>query len=93
MTETQENERNEIIRSVFESLDASDPNIALDIRDAFHTVRDQLYELCEHIELAAAMFDGKRKGLLLEEHRRLQTIKTMLHESCLPEIMPCEDSR
>ena len=93
MTAKQENERHQIIRSVFESLDASDPNIALNIRDAFHTVWDQLYELGEHIELAAALFDGKRKGLLLEEYRRLQTMMTILHESYLPAIMPDEDSK
>ena len=90
MTTTQDNERHQIIRSVFESLDVSDPNIALNIRDTFHTVWDQLYELGEHIELAAAKFDGKHKGLLLEECRRLQTMMTILHESYLPVVMQDE---
>ena len=90
MTTTQENERHHIIRSVFESLDASDPNIALSIRDAFHTVWEQLYELGEHIEYAASKFEGNRKGLLLEEHRRLQTMMTILHESYLPAVMQDE---
>jgi hypothetical protein len=91
MIKTQENERHQIIRSVFQSLDASDPNTAINIRDAFHTVWDQLYELGEHIELAATMFDSKRKRLLLEEHRRLQTMMAILHESYLPVIMPDEE--
>ncbi len=91
MTTTQENERHQIIRSVFESLDASDANTALNIRNAFHTVWDQLYELSERIELTATMFDGKRKGLLLEEHRRLQTMMAILHESYLPVVMPDEE--
>ena len=90
MTTTQENERHQIIRSVFESLDAHEPNTAINIRDAFHTVWDQLYELSEQLETAASKFEGNRKGLLLEECRRLQTMTTILHESYLPVIMPDE---
>ena len=88
MTAAEKNEDYETIKSIFRQLDANEPNAASNIRDAFHTVWDQLYELGEHLAFAATIFDGQRKGLLLQEYQRIQNLMYNLHESCLPEIMP-----
>ncbi len=92
MTATQTNERHQLIRTIFESLDTNDPNASMNIRDAFHTIWDQLYELGEQLDSAASKFDGQRRGLLLEENRRIQTMIAILHESYLPKVMPDESN-
>jgi len=90
MTATTENERIDTIQSIFESLDTNDPNTSMNLRDTFHTLWDQLHELCEHLQYAASKFDGNQKILLLEENRRVQTMMTILHGSYMSAIMPDE---
>lgn len=88
MTANNENERHEIIRSIFQTLDKNEPTEAANMRDSFHTVWEQLYQLGEHLESNASQFTGKQKQLLLEEHRRIQTMLNILSESYLPVVMP-----
>jgi hypothetical protein len=88
MNATPENERHQLIRSIFQKLDADEPVEAMNIRDAFHAVWDRLFYLGEYLESAATKFDGKEKSLLLEEYRRIQMAIAILGESYIPVVMP-----
>ena len=85
-----ENERHQLIRSVFQKLDTNEPIEAINIRDAFHAVWDRLFYLGEYLESAASQFEGNERSFLLEEQRRMRTAMEIMGESYLPVIMPDE---
>ena len=90
MNATPENERHQLIRSIFQKLDADEPVEAMNIRDAFHAVWDRLFYLGEYLESAASQFEGSERSFLLEEQRRMKTAMAIVGESLLPVIMPDE---
>ncbi len=90
MNATTENERHQLIRSIFQKLDADEPVEAMNIRDAFHAVWDRLFYLGEYLESAASQFEGSERSFLLEEQRRMKTAMAIVSESYLPVIMPDE---
>ena len=90
MNATPENERHQLIRSIFQKLDADEPVEAMNIRDAFHAVWDRLFYLGEYLESAASQFEGSERSFLLEEQRRMKTALAIVRESYLPVIMPDE---
>lgn len=90
MNATPENERHQLIRSIFQKLDADEPVEAMNIREAFHSVWDRLFYLGEYLESAASQFEGSERSFLLEEQRRMKTAMAIVGESYLPVIMPDE---
>ena len=88
MNATTENERHQLIRSIFQKLDADEPVEAMNIRDAFHAVWDRLFYLGEYLESAASQFEGSERSFLLEEQRRMKAAMAIVSESYLPVIMP-----
>ena len=90
MNATPENERHQLIQSIFQKLDADEPVEAMNIRDAFHAVWDRLFYLGEYLESAASQFEGSERSFLLEEQRRMKTAMAIVSESYLPVIMPDE---
>ena len=90
MNTTPENERHQLIRSIFQKLDADEPVEAMNIRDAFYAVWDRLFYLGEYLESAASQFEGSERSFLLEEQRRMKTAMAIVSESYLPVIMPDE---
>ena len=90
MNATTENERHQLIRSIFQKLDADEPVEAMNIRDAFHAVWDRLFYLGEYLESAASQFEGSERSFLLQEQRRMKTAMAIVSESNLPVIMPDE---
>lgn len=90
MNATPENERHQLIRSIFQNLDADEPVEAMNIRDAFRAVWDRLFYLGEYLESAASQFEGSERSFLLEEQRRMKTAMAIVGESYLPVIMPDE---
>jgi len=90
MNATTENERHQLIRSIFQKVDADEPVEAMNIRDAFHAVWDRLFYLGEYLESAASQFEGSERSFLLEEQRRMKTAMAIVSESYLPVIMPDE---
>lgn len=85
-----ENERHQLIRSIFQKLDTNEPVEAMNIREAFHAVWDRLFYLGEYLESAASQFEGNERSLLLEEQRRMKTAMEIIGESYVPVIMPDE---
>ncbi len=65
MNATPENERHQLIRSIFQKLDADEPVEAMNIRDAFHAVWDRLFYLGEYLESAASQFEGSERSFLV----------------------------